>query len=288
NTILHLIAIAHESGVELPVDLFDKISKMVPHIVCLEPAGDLYMEDLDKAGGIPAVLSVLKNKLKPSLTVSGINILDIAKKGCVFDKEVIRYKKPYHPEGGIAILHGNICKAFSDKGVVIEGSAVVKQSAVKQKMLKFSGTARVFDSEEKAMNAILGKIKEGVIVIRYEGPKGGPGMREMLGPTSAIQGMGLADSVALITDGRFSGGTRGPCIGHISPEAAEGGNIAVIRDGDIIEIDIPKRILNVRLTDQEIKSRISTWKEPAPKFKIGYLLRYSSMVTSAHYGAVLK
>jgi len=290
NTILHLIAVAHESGVELPVDLFDKISKMVEHIVCLEPAGDMYMEDLDRAGGIPAVLSVLRNKLKSSLTVSGLNILDIAKNGCVLDKEVIRYKNPYHNEGGIAILHGNLCRAFSDKGVVIEGSAVVKQSAIKQNMLKFSGTARVFDSEEKAMNAILSrKIKKGdVIVIRYEGPKGGPGMREMLGPTSAIQGMGLSDSVALITDGRFSGGTRGPCIGHVSPEAAEGGNIAVVRDGDRIDIDITKRTLNVRLTDQEIKSRISTWKEPAPKFKIGYLSRYSRMVTSAHYGAVLR
>jgi len=279
NTVLHLLAIAHECGIELPIELFDKISRETPHIVSIEPAGDHYMEDLDIAGGIPAILSVLKNKLKPSLTVSGMNIIDIANTGSVLDKDIIRFKNPYHNEGGIAILFGNLC----------ENGAVVKQSAIKPKMLVFEGPAVTFNSEEQAMRAILGKkIKKGqVIVIRYEGPKGGPGMREMLGPTSAIQGMGLSDSVALITDGRFSGGTRGPCIGHISPEAAEGGAIAIIEDGDIIKIDIPKRQLNVRLTDTIIKARKSKLVKPELKFKVGYLSRYSQLVSSANTGAVL-
>jgi len=280
NTILHLTAIAHECGIELPLELFDKISSQVPHIASLEPAGDHYMEDLGRAGGIPAVLSVLRKKLLSSTTVAKTNILELAKSGMVLDKEVIRAKKPYHAEGGIAVLFGNICK----------DGAVVKQSAVKPKMLKFTGKAHVFESEESAMHAILGKeIKKGeVVIIRYEGPKGGPGMREMLGPTSAIQGMGLSDSVALLTDGRFSGGTRGPCIGHISPEAAMGGTIAAIRNGDIIQIDIPKRKLLVRLTDTEIKARLAKWVEPPPKFKIGYLARYAQLVNSANTGAILK
>ncbi len=280
NTVLHLPAIANEAGVKLPLELFDEISRRVPHISCLEPAGDHYMEDLDHAGGIPAVLAALKNRIVPGVTVSGDNIVDIAKASHVLDKDVIRAHDPYHKEGGIAILNGNIAPLGS----------VVKQAAVSDKMKVFSGPARVFDSEESAMAAILNKkIKKGeVIVIRYEGPKGGPGMREMLGPTSALQGMGMADSVALLTDGRFSGGTRGPCIGHISPEAAEGGPIAAIRDGDIISIDIPKRQLNVRLTETDLKIRLAKWTAPAPKFKNGYLSRYARMVSSANTGAVLK
>ena len=280
NTVLHLTAIAHECGIELPLKLFDEISSKVPHIVCLEPAGDHYMEDLDRAGGIPAVLSVLKKQLLSSTTVSKVNILELAKNGEVLDKDVIRAKNPYHAEGGLAVLTGNLC----------QDGAVVKQSAVKPGMLKFQGPARVFDSEETAMAAILGKeIKKGeVVVIRYEGPKGGPGMREMLGPTSAIQGMGLSESVALITDGRFSGGTRGPCIGHVSPEAAVGGPIAALRDGDIIQIDIPGRQLTVRLTDTEIKARLAKWVEPPAKFKVGYLSRYVQMVNSANTGAIVR
>ncbi len=280
NTVLHLPAIAHEAKVDFKLDLFDKISRQVNHITLLEPAGDHYMEDLENAGGIPAVLSAVKAKLIPNKTVSGLNIKDIAKKSQVLDTDVIREKNPYHKEGGIAILTGNIAP---------DGS-VVKQAAVSEKMKKFTGKAKVFNSEELAMNAIMsGKIKKGdVVVIRYEGPKGGPGMREMLAPTSMIHGMGLSDSVALITDGRFSGGTRGPCIGHVSPEAMEGGVIAVIKDGDTIDINIPERKINVKLTKEEIDKRFKTWKKPEPKIKTGWLNRYSRLVTSASTGAVLK
>jgi dihydroxy-acid dehydratase len=280
NTVLHLPAIAHEAKVDFKLDLFDKISRQVNHITLLEPAGDHYMEDLENAGGISAVLSAVKAKLLPNKTVSGFNIKDIAKKSHVLDTDVIREKNPYHKEGGIAILTGNIAP---------DGS-VVKQAAVSEKMKKFTGKAKVFNSEELAMNAIMaGKIKKGdVVVIRYEGPKGGSGMREMLAPTSMIHGMGLSDSVALITDGRFSGGTRGPCIGHVSPEAMEGGVIAVIKDGDIIDINIPERKINVKLTKEEIDRRFKTWKKPEPKIKTGWLNRYSRLVTSASTGAVLK
>lgn len=284
NTVLHLKAIAYEAGIKIDLKLFDELSKVVPNIVRLEPAGDLYMEDLHRAGGIPAVLNVLQKFLKPNITASGKNILDIAKQGKVENEEVIRYKKPYSTEGGIAILYGNLAP---------EG-AVVKQSAVLPNMRKFAGPAVVFDSEQEAMNAILNrKIKKGdVVVIRYEGPKGGPGMREMLGPTSVIQGMGLSDKVALITDGRFSGGTRGPCIGHVSPEAAAGGPIGVVQDGDIIEIDIPNRKLNIRLTETELGARLAKLQGELSarekKFKTGWLARYVEMVTSASEGAVLK
>ncbi|MDD5101469.1 MAG: dihydroxy-acid dehydratase [Endomicrobiaceae bacterium] len=280
NTVLHLPAIANEAGINLKLDLFDEISRTVSHITLLEPAGDHYMEDLDNAGGIPAILSAVKDKILPNRTVSGKNIKIIAEESRVLDTDVIRAENPYHKEGGIAILKGNIAP---------DGS-VVKQAAVSEKMKKFVGTAKVFNSEELAMKAIMdGKITKGnVVVIRYEGPKGGPGMREMLAPTSMIQGMGLADSVALITDGRFSGGTRGPCIGHVSPEAAEGGIIAIINDGDIIDIDIINRTINVKLSDEEIKNRFKSWKKPEPKIKKGWLNRYSRMVTSASTGAVLK
>ncbi|MCL2485005.1 MAG: dihydroxy-acid dehydratase [Endomicrobia bacterium] len=280
NTVLHLPAIANEAGIKLSLDLFDEISKTTPQICCLEPAGDHYMEDLDNAGGIPAVLSALEPKLFSSKTVNGTNIKIIAEEGKILDENVIRAKNPYKPEGGIAILKGNIAP----------NGSVVKQAAVSEKMKVFSGPAKIFNSEEDAMKAILDKkITSGyVIVIRYEGPAGGPGMREMLSPTSALTGMGLSDSVALLTDGRFSGGTRGPCIGHISPEAASGGAIAAISDGDIIEIDIPKRTLNVKLSDDEIKLRLANAVKPEPKVKTGYLSRYAKLVQSADTGAVLK
>ncbi len=279
NTVLHLMAIAKEAGVEITLKDFDRISRTTPHISNLRPAGDYFMEDLDYAGGIPAVLKRLLPKLKDNITVSGKSIKEIARSAVIFDEDIIRpLSNPYHKEGGIAILWGNLA----------EQGCVVKQSAVDSDMLKFSGYAQVFNSEEEAMKAILGgKIKKGsVIVIRYEGPSGGPGMREMLAPTSAIVGMGLHKHVALITDGRFSGGTRGPCIGHISPEAKEGGLIAYLKDGDRISIDIPKRKLYVDLNKEEIDRRKKEMKILPSKVKSGYLYRYSKMVTSASEGAV--
>ncbi|MFO0752742.1 MAG: dihydroxy-acid dehydratase [Thermodesulfovibrionales bacterium] len=281
NTVLHIPAIAHEAGVELPLDTFDALSRKTAHIANMIPGGEYYMEDLDAAGGIPAVLKRLKDLLNSSATVSGKDILDIAAQAAVMDEEVVRpLDRAYHKEGGIAILKGNLAP----------DGAVVKQTAVGKKMLKFEGTARVFDSEEAGMKAILnGEIKPGdVIVIRYEGPKGGPGMREMLSPTAAIAGMGLSESVALITDGRFSGGTRGPCIGHISPEAMEGGPLAIVQDGDRIGIDIPKRKINILLSDAEISRRLALWKQPQPKIRHGYLARYARMVSSAGSGAIMK
>lgn len=280
NTVLHLPAIANEAGIKLPLELFDEISKKTPQICCLEPAGDQYMEDLDNSGGVPAVLSALTDKLAASKTVTGVDIKEIANMSKILDDNVIRSKNPYKPEGGIAVLRGNIA---------LNGS-VVKQAAVSEKMKVFTGKARVFNSEEEAMKAILDrKIVPGdVVIIRYEGPAGGPGMREMLSPTSALQGMGLADSVALLTDGRFSGGTRGPCIGHISPEAASGGAIAAINEGDIIKINITERTLNVELSDDEIKARLAKVVKPEPKIKTGYMARYAKLVQSADTGAILK
>lgn len=280
NTVLHLLAIAHEAGIELPLGIFDKISKATPNIVSLEPAGNFYMEDLDSAGGIPAVMKRLKPYLQNNPTVGGKRIYQIADTAKILDDEVIRpFSRAYRKEGGMAILFGNL----APKG------AVVKQAAVSFKMMRFSGKAVVFNSEEKAMQVIMqGKIRKGeVLVIRYEGPAGGPGMREMLSPTSAIVGMGLADYVALITDGRFSGGTKGPCIGHISPEASSGGPIAILKDGDIISIDIPERKLEVKLSKTEIEKRFKNWKPLAPKIKTGYLARYSRLVSSADKGAIL-
>ncbi|MEN2995196.1 MAG: dihydroxy-acid dehydratase [Thermodesulfovibrio sp.] len=281
NTVLHIKAIANEAGIDLPLEIFDEISRKTPHIVNIIPSGEHYMEDLYIAGGIPAVLKRLKDKLYSNPTVSGINIKEIAEKAEIYDENVIRpIDKPYNKEGGVAILKGNLAP----------DGAVVKQTAVSPKMLKFEGVAKCFDSEEAAMKAILdGKIKEGdVVIIRYEGPSGGPGMREMLSPTSAITGMGLNESVALITDGRFSGGTRGPCIGHVSPEAARGGPIAIVRDGDKILIDIPKRKLEVLISEAEIKRRLKDWKPPKQKVKKGYLLRYTRSVSSADKGAILE
>jgi dihydroxy-acid dehydratase len=280
NTVLHIPAIAHEAGIELPLEIFDAISKETPHITKLEPGGDHLMEDLEYAGGIPAVMNVLKDRLNDMMTVSGKTIKQIADIGLVEDPDVIRnFDTAYSKEGGIAILRGSLAP---------DGS-VVKQGAVKPEVMKFKGTAKVFDGEEIAMKAILdGDVKSGdVVVIRYEGPKGGPGMREMLLPTSAIVGKGLSDSVALITDGRFSGGTRGPCIGHVSPEAMEGGPMAIVKDGDTISIDIPNRKIDLLLSEEEIKDRLNKWTAPEPKIKTGYLARYGKLVKSAGTGAIV-
>jgi len=280
NTVLHLPAIANEAGIKLPLELFDEISRKIPQFACLEPAGDHYMEDLDNAGGVSAVLFAIQKSLARSETVSGRGIIDIAESAEILDEDVIRTKNPYKLEGSIAVLRGNIAP----------NGCVVKQAAVSDKMKVFSGRARVFDCEDDAMEAILAKkiVSGDVVVIRYEGPAGGPGMREMLGPTSALHGMGLSDSVALLTDGRFSGGTRGPCIGHISPEAAAGGAIAAINDGDVININIPQRTLNVELSETELKERIAKAVKPEPKIKTGYMARYAGLVQSADTGAVLK
>ncbi len=281
NTVLHIPAIAHEANVPLSLELFDEISKNTPHISNMLPGGTHYLEDLEYAGGIPAVLKRLKSSMNNTNTVSGMKTFNIADKAEITDPEVIRpLKKAYHKEGGIAVLRGSLAP----------DGAVVKQTAVSKKMLRFKGRARVFNSEEATLKAILGnKIKAGdVVVIRYEGPIGGPGMREMLNSTASIAGMGLGDSVALITDGRFSGGTRGPCIGHVSPEAMEGGPIAVVRDGDTISINIPKRKLDLLVSDEEIKKRLKTYRAIKPKINKGWLARYASLVTSASTGAVMK
>ncbi|HOL35350.1 MAG TPA: dihydroxy-acid dehydratase, partial [bacterium] len=283
NTVLHLPAIAHEAGIHLTLDLFDSISKKVPNLCKISPAGAHHMEDLDRAGGIPAVMKELcgANLLhKDEKNVIGKTIGEIAEAAKNFDPTVIRkISDPYSKEGGIAILKGNIAP---------DGS-VVKQSAVVSSMMVHKGPARVFDGEEKCLSAVLqGKIKKGdVIIIRYEGPRGGPGMREMLAVTSAISGKGLGEHVALLTDGRFSGGTRGACIGHISPEAAEGGPIACIQDGDMIEINIPERKLNVLLSEKEISDRLKKVKHPEQKLS-GILARYRLQVKSASTGAILK
>ena len=280
NTVLHLMAIAHEAEIKLDLEAFDKISRKTAHIANIEPAGAHYMEDLEYAGGIPAVLKRLKAKLHNTLNVSGQKIFDIADKATIFDEDVIRpLNKAYHKQGGIAVLRGNLAP----------DGAVVKQAAVSAAMMKFSGRAKVFNREEEAMQAIMaGRIHKGdCVVIRYEGPAGGPGMREMLSPTAAIVGLGLADSVALITDGRFSGGTKGPCIGHISPEASARGPIAILKDGDIIDLDIPARKISVRLSFAEIEKRFRNWKPVPPKIKTGYLARYSKLVSSADKGAIL-
>jgi dihydroxy-acid dehydratase len=281
NTALHLPAIAMEAGLELPLELFEGISKKTPYIVKLSPAGSHYLQDLDEAGGISAVMKELGKKgliEEKALTVSGPlqQRLDAAR---VSRSDVIRNPDdPYRATGGIAILKGNLAPEC----------AVVKESAVTPEMLVFRGPARVFDSEEEATAALLDKkIRDGdVLVIRYEGPRGGPGMREMLNPTALIAGMGL--KVALLTDGRFSGVTRGACIGHICPEAAEGGPIALLRDGDIINIDIPARSLLAEVDDKEMASRRKDWVKPASKAEGGYLERYAALVQSARYGAVLK
>ena len=284
NTVLHVPAIAREAKIDLSLESFNKISARVPHLCSLSPAGPHRLEDLDAAGGVQAVMARLAAaKLIHSkvLTVTGKPLGQNLKGVQVRDPEVIRtFARAYHSEGGIAILFGNLAP---------EGG-VVKQSAVAPEMLVNDGKARVFESEEEATDAILGgKIRKGdVVVVRYEGPKGGPGMREMLTPTSAIVGMGLGNDVALITDGRFSGGTKGAAIGHVSPEAADGGLIALVEEGDIIEINIPAKRLNLKVPAAEIKRRRKSWRPPEPKIKEGYAYRYSKMVSSGAKGAVYK
>jgi dihydroxy-acid dehydratase len=282
NTVLHVAAIANEAGVDLPLSLFDKLSKRVPHICSMIPSGPYDMKDLNEAGGIPAVMKVLKDLINlDSITVTSKTIKENIQSAVVDNSNVIHsIDNPVHQEGGIAVLKGNLAP---DGGVV-------KAAGISANMMVHSGPAKTFDSEEAAMHAILNKTicKGDVVVIRYEGPKGGPGMREMLSPTATIAGMGLSESVALITDGRFSGATRGPCIGHVSPEAAVGGPIGLLKDGDIIEIDVPKRRLNVKLSAQKLIKRAKTWKAKAPNVKKGYLVRYSQVVQSAHKGSVLK
>jgi dihydroxy-acid dehydratase len=279
NTVLHLLAIAREAGVDLPLETFDILAKDTPQLASMNPAGEYFMEDLDVAGGVSGVLKQLGDKIKDAPSLFGLTTHQLADSIANIDEEVIRpLSNPIKKEGGIAILSGNL----APKG------AVVKQSGVSDAMMQFEGTARCFDAEEKAMAAIMeGRITSGdVVVIRYEGPKGGPGMREMLAPTAAIMGMGLGDSVALVTDGRFSGGTRGPCIGHISPEAAEGGPIALVEEGDRILLDIPNRRLELLVDEATLAARRVLWKAPEAKIKTGWLARYAKLVTSAHTGAV--
>ncbi len=284
NTVLHLPAIAHEAGIRLDLELFNQIGAKTPNLCKLSPAGAHHIEDLEAAGGVQAVMKEI-SKLgvidQKAMTVSGTTVAKNLKETRVYDYSVIRpVKDPYSPDGGLAIIKGNLAP---------EGG-VVKRSGVAPSMMVNEGRARVFDSEDDAIAAILGgKIKAGdVIVIRYEGPKGGPGMREMLAPTSALAGMGLAESVALLTDGRFSGGSRGAAIGHISPEAAEGGPIALVKEGDRIAIDIPKRKIALLVSAEELKRRKKAWKPPKPKIQSGYLSRYASLVTSGSTGAILK
>ena len=284
NSMLHLPAIAHECGIELNLDVANEISARTPNVCHLAPAGHTYMEDLNEAGGVYAVMNELAEAgvlNTDCLTVTGKTVGENIK-GCRNkDPEVIRpLDNPYSKTGGIAVLRGNIAP----------DSCVVKRSAVAPEMLVHEGPARVYDCEEDAIAAIRGgKINPGdVVVIRYEGPKGGPGMREMLNPTSAIAGMGLGSSVALITDGRFSGATRGASIGHVSPEAAVGGPITLIEEGDIISIDIPANKINVKVSDEELTARKAKWQPREPKITTGYLARYASLVTSANTGAILK
>ena len=283
NSMLHLPAIAHEAGVKISMDMANDISKITPNLCHLAPAGEHHVQDLYAAGGIAAVMSELAKKdlLKLDImTVTGKTQRENIAGAAVKDYSVIRpIDDPYSPTGGIAVLKGNLA---------VDGS-VVKRSAVAPEMLKHSGPAKVFESEEEAIAAIYaGKIVKGdVVVIRYEGPKGGPGMREMLSPTSAICGMGLDKDVALITDGRFSGATRGAAIGHVSPEAVEGGPIAFVRDGDMIDIDIDNCRLDVRISQEEMEKRRQGWKPNEPKVKTGYLARYAKMVSSAMQGAVM-
>lgn len=284
NSVLHLPAIANEAGIKINLDIINEISSKVPNLCKLAPAGPHHIQDLYAAGGVQAVMKELSKKELLHLdlvTVTGKTVGENIDKAKVLDYTVIRnIEEPYSTTGGIAVLKGNIAP---------EG-AVVKRSAVAAEMLVHKGPARVFDSEDEAIQAIYnGRIVKGdVVIIRYEGPKGGPGMREMLGPTSAIAGMGLDKEVALITDGRFSGASRGASIGHVSPEAMEGGAIAAVKDGDIINIDIPAGKLNVEVAEEELKGRMEEWKAPEPKITKGYLGRYAKLVTSASTGAVLK
>ena len=284
NTVLHIPAIAHEAGISLDLNLFNKISEKTPNLCKLSPAGPHHIEDLDTAGGIQAVMKIISTIGvidKKAMTVTGKTVEANLKSARVLDDKVIRpLNNPYSQQGGIAILRGNLAP----------DGAVVKQSAVAPAMQVNEGKARVFDTEDAAIKAIMdGKIKGGdIVVIRYEGPKGGPGMREMLSPTSAIVGMGLDKTVALLTDGRFSGGTQGSAIGHISPEAAEGGPIALVKEGDTIAINIPTKTLTLKVSDQELEKRRKSLKPLQPAITSGYLARYAKLVTSASTGAIFK
>jgi len=283
NTVLHVPAIAREAEIDLPLALFNEVSAHTPHLAHLSPGGPHHLEDLDRAGGVPAVMKQLLDRGLVSgepLTSTGRQVAENLAAAKVLDETVIRpMDRPYHAEGGIAILWGDLAPQ----------GGVVKQAAVAPEMLVNEGTARVFDSEEAATEAILGgRIQAGdIVVVRYEGPRGGPGMREMLTPTSAIAGMGLDKEVALLTDGRFSGGTRGAAIGHISPEAADGGPIALVQEGDRIRIDIPGKTLSLLVDEAELARRKAAWQAPEPKIKHGVLARYSRMVSSGSTGAVL-
>ena len=284
NTVLHLPAIAYEVGISLSLNWVNEVGRKTPHLAYLRPGGIHHIQDLHEAGGIPAVMKVLSEKgliQTETKTVTGQTTGENIAGAKVKRPDVIKtIDQAYHSEGGLAILWGNLAP----------DGCVVKQSAVAPEMMQHQGPARVFDGEEQAIQAIWdGKIVAGdIIVIRYEGPKGGPGMREMLGPTSSIAGMGLDKEVALLTDGRFSGASRGASIGHISPEAMEGGPIALVREGDIIKIDIPNRKIDVLVSEEELAKRKAEWKQPEPRVKTGYLSRYSRLVTSANTGAVIK
>ena len=279
NTVLHLPAIASQLGIKLSLELLDKISRETPHICDMDPAGPYTVKDLDESGGVPAVLKELGDLVhQDALTVTGKTLEENLKGVAVLNREVIRPKEnPVHREGGIAVL----------KGTLAPEGAVVKQSAVDPEMLKFEGPAKIFDSEEDALNAIIKQaINLGeVIVIRYEGPKGGPGMREMLWPTAALMGTGLGTGVALVTDGRFSGATRGPCVGHVTPEAMNGGPIAAVKNGDIISIDIPNRRLDLKIPEEELEGRLKQWKSPERKAEKGILATYSKIVRPTSEGA---
>jgi len=284
NTALHLPAIAHEGGIKLPLALFDVMSEKVPHICNMSPAGPHHLEDLNEAGGVYGIMKELTGKSlirKACMTVAGKKLSDLLKAAEVTDREVIRsVDSPYHEKGGLAVLEGSLAP---------QGS-IVKRIGVSEKIWRFKGKARVFESEEEAGKAIMaGRITAGdAVIIRYEGPKGGPGMREMLTPTSILAGRGLDTACALITDGRFSGGTRGLCIGHVSPEAAEGGPIALVKDGDGIEIDLVKKTIELKVDKTEMEKRRKAWKRPKPKITGGYMARYARMVTGAAGGAVFR
>jgi dihydroxy-acid dehydratase len=284
NTVLHALAIAHEAGVTYPLSRINQVADHVPHLCKVSPAGKWHMEDVHRAGGIPAILNEIARNMDilhlDRITVTGESLRKSISGAEIRDTDVIRpFSQAHSPHGGLAILFGNLAP----------NGAVVKTGGVSPAMRRFTGQARIFESQDEAMAGIMtGQLKPGdVVVIRYEGPKGGPGMVEMLSPTSAIMGMGLGDQVALITDGRFSGGTRGACIGHVSPEAAAGGPIAALQAGDIIDIDLEQRTLNVRLSDEEIQRRLASLPPFQPRTSSKWLRRYSHFVTSADTGAIL-
>lgn len=284
NTTLHLPAIAHEAGIKIDLNRFNDFSERTPQLCSLSPAGAHHMEDLHRAGGIYAVMKELAGRgliHLDTVTVTGKKLEENLEDARIFDHDVIHYASyPYRPRGGLVVLFGNLAP----------GGAVVKQAAVAAEIMSHRGPARVFDTEEAAVESIRRReIRKGdVVVIRYEGPKGGPGMREMLAPTAAIAGLGLDKNVALLTDGRFSGGTRGASVGHISPEAAEGGPIALVEEGDVIEIDIPGKRIHLEVDEKILEQRANNWKEPPPRIKKGYLRRYAQLVSSAATGAILK